>query len=168
MVSFYKLVTKDRKYPFLLLQLRTKKVCNSWNPSISTNMFLHPLTFPSVWLQSYSSFHFSDNVYLNIKCNACVCQCTHIVYAAVWSVINEPPTCKLARYLTFCCAQTQFSKIFTPRSFQKSMRQLNTITAYLTPSPFRMKADCTLSGSNFTVRRNTVLPCWIYCMCLPT
>ena len=36
------------------------------------------------------------------------------------------------------------------------MRQFNTITAYLIPSPFRIKADRIFSGSNFTVTGNTV------------
>ena len=36
------------------------------------------------------------------------------------------------------------------------MRQFNTITAYLIPSPFRIKAGRIFSGSNFTVTGNTV------------
>ena len=36
------------------------------------------------------------------------------------------------------------------------MRQFNTISAYLTPSQFRIKADRIFSGSNFTVMGNTV------------
>ena len=39
---------------------------------------------------------------------------------------------------------------------KRSMRQLNTITAYLTPSPFRIKADRIFSFSNFTLTGNTV------------
>ena len=38
----------------------------------------------------------------------------------------------------------------------RSMRQFNTISAYLTPSPFRIKADRIFSGSNFTVMGNTL------------
>ena len=36
------------------------------------------------------------------------------------------------------------------------MRQFNTITAYLIPSLFRIKADRIFIGSNFTVTGNTV------------
>ena len=76
-------------------------------------MYHHSLELSSVWLQSCSFFHFSDNVYLKIKCNACVCQCIHVAYAAVWSVIIESQTCKLAVYSIVCCAQTQFQKLYT-------------------------------------------------------
>ena len=41
-------------------------------------------------------------------------------------------------------------------NIERSMRKINTITAYLIPSPFRIKADRVFSGSNFTVTGNTV------------
>ena len=41
-------------------------------------------------------------------------------------------------------------------NFKRSMRQFNTITAYLIPSLFRIKADRIFIGSNFTVTGNTV------------
>ena len=44
--------------------------------------------------------------------------------------------------------------------FERSMRQFNTISAYLTPSPFRIKADRIFSCLNFTVIGNTVS--WLY------
>ena len=39
---------------------------------------------------------------------------------------------------------------------QRSMRQFDTIMAYLTPSPFRIKVDRIFSGSNSTLTGNTV------------
>ena len=36
------------------------------------------------------------------------------------------------------------------------MRQFNTITAYLIPSPLGIKADRIFNGSNFTITGNTV------------
>ena len=55
------------------------------------------------------------------------------------------------------------------RPNMKEYATIDTIMAYLTTSPFRIKADRIFKSSNFTLstQHTSVLPCLIYCMGLP-